>query len=335
MEEVAAGAWAGLVGTVLGYPLDVVKGRMQTGKGVAGSGAKANFARTLVSIARAEGVTGMYRGLGPPVCMMMVMNSMNFGAFYHMRDKLAGANPVGWGTERPWIDWRVVCAAASVGPLCAMVSTPFELVKLQVQLDAANHSRTQLAATKPATDRNASPIGYVRKYSGSAHAARQLLKTHGPRVFFLGHGVNTARECVFNAVFFSAFEHTAHGFETEAGLSPAMATAAAGGVAGAAGWLTNLPLDCVKSGIQGQCLGDGRGGWDAGRGARVGFVEAARAVGGRGGIAGFFAGAAPSLARSFVVSGSRFTAFTGAMGAFRAVRERAGASLTESEIGRD
>ena len=37
----AAGAWAGLVGTVLGYPLDVVKGRMQTGKGIAKSGAKA------------------------------------------------------------------------------------------------------------------------------------------------------------------------------------------------------------------------------------------------------------------------------------------------------
>tara|TARA_B100000405_G_scaffold294916_1_gene248462 strand:+ start:8036 stop:8881 length:846 start_codon:yes stop_codon:yes gene_type:complete len=280
---------------------------------------------------------GMYRGLGPPVCMMMVMNSMNFGAFYHARVKLAGADPVGWGTERPWIDWRVVCAAASVGPLCAMVSTPFELVKLQVQLDAANHSRggatKPIQTPQPATDPNAT--GYVRKYSGSAHAARQLLKTHGPRVFFLGHGVNTARECVFNAVFFSAFEHTANGFESEVGLSPTTATAAAGGVAGAAGWLTNLPLDCVKSQIQGQCLGDGRAGWDAGRGARVGFVEAARAVGARGGIAGFFAGAAPSLARSFVVSGSRFTAFSGAMGSFRAVRERAGASLTESEFGRD
>ena len=269
------------------------------------------------------------------MCMMMVMNSMNFGAFYHARVKLAGADPVGWGTERPWIDWRVVCAAASVGPLCALVSTPFELVKLQVQLDAANHSRGGAAGEgRTSTDQNGSR-GYVRKYSGSAHAARQLLKTHGPRVFFLGHGVNTARECVFNAVFFSTFEHTANGFETVTGLSPATATAAAGGVAGAAGWLANLPLDCVKSRIQGQCLGDGAGGWDAGRGARVGFVEAARTVGARGGIAGFFAGAAPSLARSFVVSGSRFTAFTGAMGAFRTVRERAGASLTESEIGRD
>jgi len=277
----------------------------------------------------------MYRGLGPPVCMMMVMNSMNFGAFYHARVKLAGSDPVGWGTERPWIDWRVVCAAASVGPLCALVSTPFELVKLQVQLDAANHSRGGAAgAGRTSTDQNGSR-GYVRKYSGSAHAARQLLKTHGPRVFFLGHGVNTARECVFNAVFFSTFEHTANGFETVTGLSPATATGVAGGVAGAAGWAANLPLDCVKSRIQGQCLGDGAGGWDAGRGARVGFVEAARTVGARGGIAGFFAGAAPSLARSFVVSGSRFTAFTGAMGAFRTVRERAGASLTESGVGRD
>ena len=47
-------------------------------------------------MARTEGVAGMYRGLGPPVCMMMVMNSMNFGAFYWARDKLAGPEPVGW-----------------------------------------------------------------------------------------------------------------------------------------------------------------------------------------------------------------------------------------------
>jgi len=114
-EEMAAGAWAGLVGTVLGYPLDVVKGRMQTGKGIAESGAKASFGRTFVNMARTEGVAGMYRGLGPPVCMMMVMNSMNFGAFYWARERLAGPEPVGWGTEKGGIDWRVVAAATSVG----------------------------------------------------------------------------------------------------------------------------------------------------------------------------------------------------------------------------
>ena len=38
------------------------------------------------------------------------------------------------------------------------------------------------------------------------------MNTYGPRVFMLGHGVNTVRECVFNAVFFSTFEHVVHGF---------------------------------------------------------------------------------------------------------------------------
>ena len=61
LDEVAAGAWAGLVGTVLGYPLDVVKSRMQTGKtGVVSASdapAKANFgaprAPVLVHLVRA------------------------------------------------------------------------------------------------------------------------------------------------------------------------------------------------------------------------------------------------------------------------------------------
>ena len=168
-------------------------------------------------MARTEGVAGMFRGLGPPVCMMMVMKSMNFGAFYWARDRLAGPEPVGWGTEKGGIDWRVVAAATSVGPLCAMVSTPFELVKLQVQLDAANHSRGSGAGAGSAgkmkmKQNDQSAGGYRRKYSGSAHAARALMNKYGPRVFMLGHGVNTVRECVFNAVFFSTFEHVVHGF---------------------------------------------------------------------------------------------------------------------------
>lgn len=110
-------------------------------------------------------------------------------------------------------------------------------------------------------------------------------------------------------------------------MSQAAATAIAGGVAGAAGWLANLPLDCVKSGVQGQCLGGG--GWNGSVG-KVGFVEAFREVMGRGGIGAFFAGATPSLVRSFIVSGSRFTAFTGAMGAFQALREQ-NTSLAELE----
>ena len=211
---------------------------------------------------------GMYRGLGPPVCMMMVMNSMNFGAFYHARVKLAGADPVELG-HRTTVD-RLARGVrrGGVGPLCAMVSTPFELVKLQVQLDAANHSRGGDEANPNSTAGDGSKRNRVRsQVLGSAHAARQLLKTHGPRVFFLGHGVNTARECVFNAVFFSAFEHRRAGLR-RGWVEPHDSTAAAE-ASRAPRWLTNLPWTASNP-DPGQCLGRARGmGRWAGREGRV------------------------------------------------------------------
>ena len=324
-HEAAAGAWAGLVGTVLGYPLDVVKSRMQTAhagarvanatnpatsasvrpRGVPGG---AGFVASFTKLAREEGLRGAYRGLGPPVCMMMLMNAVNFTAFNRAKEALGVDGPVGIGARahedghrRPSasvVDWRVVAAATAVGPPCALIGTPFELVKLQMQMEARH-------------------AGHRRKLESSAFRfATTLHSTYGWRVFYLGGATNVARECLFNAVFFSTFEHTRFGFADsceERGIRREVAIATAGGLAGAAAWLLSLPLDCVKSGVQGQDLRNG--GWDARRAnrARVGFAESARAVFQTRGVFGFFSGAAPSVGRSFIVSGSRFVAFAGGM----------------------
>ena len=327
-HEAAAGAWAGLVGTVLGYPLDVVKSRMQTahaGARVANAtnpatsasvrprgvpGESAGFVASFTKLAREEGLRGAYRGLGPPVCMMMLMNAVNFTAFNRAKEALGVDGPVGIGARahedghrRPSasvVDWRVVAAATAVGPPCALIGTPFELVKLQMQMEARH-------------------AGHRRKLESSAFRfATTLHSTYGWRVFYLGGATNVARECLFNAVFFSTFEHTRFGFADlceERGIRREVAIATAGGLAGAAAWLLSLPLDCVKSGVQGQDLRNG--GWDARRGgsraARIGFAESARAVFQTRGVFGFFSGAAPSVGRSFIVSGSRFVAFAGGM----------------------
>ena len=114
-HEAAAGAWAGLVGTVLGYPLDVVKSRMQTAhagarvanatnpatsasvrpRGVPGG---AGFVASFTKLAREEGLRGAYRGLGPPVCMMMLMNAVNFTAFNRAKEALGVERPAARGS---------------------------------------------------------------------------------------------------------------------------------------------------------------------------------------------------------------------------------------------
>jgi solute carrier family 25 carnitine/acylcarnitine transporter 20/29 len=323
-HEAAAGAWAGLVGTVLGYPLDVVKSRMQTAhagarvanatnpatsasvrpRGVPGG---AGFVASFTKLAREEGLRGAYRGLGPPVCMMMLMNAVNFTAFNRAKEALGVDGPVGLGARgdrgsASVVDWRVVAAATAVGPPCALIGTPFELVKLQMQMEA-RHAH--------------GGGGNQKTFRRSAFRfATTLHSTYGWRVFYLGGATNVARECLFNAVFFSTFEHTRFGFADACearGVRREAAIATAGGLAGAAAWLLSLPLDCVKSGVQGQDLRNG--GWDARRArrARVGFAESARAVFQTRGVFGFFSGAAPSVGRSFIVSGSRFVAFAGGM----------------------
>ena len=339
-HEAAAGAWAGLVGTVLGYPLDVVKSRMQTAhagarvanatnpatsasvrpRGVPGG---AGFVASFTKLAREEGLRGAYRGLGPPVCMMMLMNAVNFTAFNRAKEALGVDGPVGIGARahedghrRPSasvVDWRVVAAATAVGPPCALIGTPFELVKLQMQMEA-RHADGRNQKTHSVSVRH--PHRRRLKETSAFRFATTLRSTYGWRVFYLGGATNVARECLFNAVFFSTFEHTRFGFADACearGIRREVAIATAGGLAGAAAWLLSLPLDCVKSGVQGQDLANG--GWDPRRAkrARVGFAEAARAVLHTRGAFGFFSGAAPSVGRSFIVSGSRFVAFAGGM----------------------
>ena len=64
----------------------------------------------------------------------------------------------------------------------------------------------------------------------------------------------------------------------------------------------------------------GNGGWN-GQSARVGVAEATRKVMARGGMGGFFSGATPSIMRAFVVSGSRFAAFSSGMAVFEGLRQ--------------
>ena len=251
-HEAAAGAWAGLVGTVLGYPLDVVKSRMQTAhagarvanatnpatsasvrpRGVPGG---AGFVASFTKLAREEGAEALHRGLGPPVCMMMLMNAVNFTAFNRAKEALGVEGPVGLGARAhedghrasaSVVDWRVVAAATAVGPPCALLDTPFELVKLQMQMEARH------AVGRNQKTHSASHPHRRRLESSAFRFATTLHSTSRLARFYLGGATNVARECLFNAVFFSTFEHTRFGFADACearGIRREAAIATAGG----------------------------------------------------------------------------------------------------------
>ena len=261
----------------------------------------------------------MYRGLGPPVCMMMVMNSMNFGAFYYARQQLAGANPRSGGAPT-WIDWRVVRRGERRAP----VRDGQHPVRARQAPGAARRGEPPRRSRRRGHSKRRHSWRRIRAPPGTF--ARRTRAARTPRA---NSSRRTARGCSSSG---TASTPRASACSTPCS-SPRSSTRRTGlrprrlsprrwqpprRRRGAAGWLTNLPglrqISDSRAVPRGRARGMGRG---AGRG-RVGFVEAARAVGARAG--------SPALRRRGSVAGAFFRGereqvhgVLRAMGSFRAV----------------
>jgi len=270
-EEALGGLAAGIVGTVLGFPLDLVKTRMQTGAAVSGG-----MIGTASHIVRTEGFRSLYKGIAPPLVSLSIVNTLSFTSYSYFRGMYThGQN--GW-------DYRNALAGMAGAPLFGLITTPENFIKTQMQMD------------------NVHSI-HAKRFKGSLHCASVLVKEHGFSVLYTGHVVNTIREGAFVGCYFYIYEGFREIFLKTFG-NASFAVPLAGGLAGASSWLFSFPLDCIRAGVQGRDLAE-----PAKRGAIQVLSELLKTKG----VLGLYAGVAPSIARAFLVSGSRFSAYEGAL----------------------
>lgn len=167
-----------------------------------------------------------------------------------------------------------------VGPIASMISTPFELVKTQMQV-------------------NKKAAAGASYNNSSLKTAVFIARNYGMRGLYNGHAVNTCREMVFLSTYFSIYEEfrtfLLQFFPSYVGIP------LSGGLAGAIGWFVSFPLDCVKGNIQGSDLKNLQN--------RASALEVTRRLLRTKGIVGLYSGLVPSITRAFIVSSSRFTAY--------------------------
>lgn len=166
-----------------------------------------------------------------------------------------------------------------IGPISSCISTPFEFVKTQMQIQNLHSS------TGP---------------KSSIECALNVVKNFGIRRMFTAHGVNTLRECVFLGTYFTVYEHSKA--QVNKLFSASIAVPISGGISGAIGWFLSFPLDCIKSNIQGRSL---NAIVETPVYAREVFFQLLRTKG----ISGLYSGIVPSIARAFLVSSTRFSAY--------------------------
>ena len=156
---------------------DVLKTRAQLHAG-GGEG----MAAILRGIVREQGVAGLYRGIASPIFAEAPKRAWKFTANGVLRDH--GLHPV--------------AAGAMAGFTEALVNTPFETVKVQMQ------AKENLG-----------------RFKGTADCAAQLLRGEGPLGFYKGFQAQAMRNLVWNGVYFGFIGVMSKRYPTPAGAPKA------------------------------------------------------------------------------------------------------------------
>ena len=322
-DEAIGGLSAGIVGTIIGFPLDLIKTRMQTTtfntKINKVTGKKKNISNGIINIGvhivRSEGILALYKGLMAPLISLSLLNTINFTSYSILQQK------VFYGVHSSW-DVRNAVSGMCVGPIASSISTVEGVVKTQMQLNnvTANNNNNSKGIPK-----YKNTLECVRALYHTRHNANSI----NVRVFYVGHSVNTLRECVFISTYFYVYEGLKYEFSSISdnvdndvttsndnkdnnnnNTIAAWSIPLAGGISGALSWCVSFPLDCIRAGVQGQPLLSLSRRNDSNR---KNALQITRELWRSKGILGLYSGITPSIIRAFLVSGSRFSAYEAAL----------------------
>jgi hypothetical protein len=283
-------------------------------------------------MARHDGWRGFYQGIGPPLVSLTFLNTISFALFGRYKRllveqgldrRLSDAQPPAWlppAVVRRLSWWPAMehssalyfLAGSLTGASIGVFSTPFDLVKVQAQLASAHARSSTTAAAAHGTSSASATAAASAAGNGrgsSWQTCKRLVSDHGIGVLYRGYAVNTLREILFATTYFGLYEHLKAGLTsalqaTAPAIPAPVAVVAAGSLSGMSGWAVSFPLDVLKANIQGaRSLA----------GPPVGLWTAARAQWSAAGLSGFYRGIVPTMMRSMLVSGVRFSAYEATM----------------------
>ncbi|KAL2521704.1 Mitochondrial carnitine/acylcarnitine carrier-like protein [Forsythia ovata] len=289
MGDVAKDLTAGTVGgasqLICGHPFDTIKVKLQSqpallpGQSPKYSGAMDAVKQTVA----AEGPRGLYKGMGAPLATVAALNALLFTVRGQMEALLRSEPGVPLTVNQ-----QVLCGAGA-GVAVSFLACPTELIKCRLQAQSALATSGSSAVAV--------------KYGGPMDVARHAIKSEGgARGLFKGLVPTMAREVPGNAAMFGVYEalkqFLAGGPDTSnLGRGSLMA---AGGLAGAAFWISVYPTDVVKSVIQ----------VDDYRNPKFnGSVDAFRKILASEGMKRLYKGFGPAMARSVPANAACFLAY--------------------------
>ncbi|KAJ6257751.1 Mitoferrin [Drechslerella dactyloides] len=324
VKDIAYGSFAGMVGKVIEYPFDTVKVRLQTQNHF--KGPIDCFTQGL----RTDGITGLYRGIAPPLVGAAAENAGLFFSYTISQNVLRKFSyPHLHADDKLPMPALVTCGAIS-GAFCSLILTPIELIKCKMQVQAVE---SPSAATKPPgynASASAIPAGgraytttslaatasspsFPRRYPGPIALIAEVIRAQGIRGMWHGQTGTFLRETGGSAVWFGAYEYVSLAFRRRSSAALATPVAAeavtntpgqmmvAGACAGVCYNGVLFPADTIKSRMQTAAVGAGV--------RPLGFLGTGAAIWREGGLAGLYRGCGVTVARAAPASAVIFLVY--------------------------
>ncbi|GJJ79141.1 solute carrier family 25 (mitochondrial citrate transporter), member 1 [Entomortierella parvispora] len=284
LYTLTAGAVAGAAEAVITYPTEYVKTQLQLQDGGLGSAKNGGVkfkgpVDCLVSTVRTQGVTAIYRGLSALVIGTAAKAGVRFFAFDQFREMLKDADGNISGV-------RSMLAGLGAGMTEAvLVVTPTETIK-----------------TKLIHDGNL----LVPKYNGLVHGVTSIVKAEGFGGIYRGVVPVMARQGANSAVRFGVYSTLSDMAKAKMAPGAKLPTTYSFGIGALAGIITvytTMPLDVVKTKMQGLRAKE----------LYSGAFDCAWKVFKNEGVLAFWKGATPRLARLSMSGGIIFSLYESTM----------------------
>ncbi|KAL3061928.1 hypothetical protein OYC64_009946 [Pagothenia borchgrevinki] len=245
------GGVAGLVGVTCVFPIDLAKTRLQNQQGVQ---VYEGMLDCLSKTVRSEGYFGCYRGAAVNLTLVTPEKAIKLAANDVFRQKLSrdGHLPL----------WGEVLAGCGAGTCQVVVTTPMEMLKIQLQ-DAGRLAAqrpvptpAQAAAPGPAPTLVAPPPARPSPppRASAMGITAELLKTKGLAGLYRGAGATLMRDVPFSMIYFPLFANlNALGREKLGDVqarAPFWQSFMAGCGAGSVAAVAVTPLDVIKTRLQ-------------------------------------------------------------------------------------
>ncbi|XP_017576526.1 mitochondrial glutamate carrier 1 [Pygocentrus nattereri] len=247
------GGVAGLVGVTCVFPIDLAKTRLQNQQGAR---VYSGMLDCLTKTVRTEGYFGMYRGAAVNLTLVTPEKAIKLAANDIFRQKLSkdGKLPL----------WGEILAGCGAGTCQVVVTTPMEMLKIQLQDAGRLAAQRSVSASAPAASPAPSLVASRTAQAGHAAARRasatsitlELLRTRGLRGLYRGTGATLLRDVPFSMIYFPLFaklnavgrREDLHGNPQD--RAPFMQSFMAGCAAGSVAAVAVTPLDVIKTRLQ-------------------------------------------------------------------------------------